>query len=78
MKKTTVTFSWNEVVKWNQDPVIYIWFVGDRTVWFAGARKGLQGSGDDLRQPADACNRMRNQEQKTASSKSDKRALLLV
>ena len=54
------TFSWNEVVKWNQDPDNIYLFVGDDNCLVVGKKGFTQGSADDLRQLADAVIGMRN------------------
>ena len=54
------TFSWNEVVKWNQDPDNIYLFVGDDNCLVVSKKGFTQGSADDLRQLADAVIGMRN------------------
>jgi len=55
------TFSWNEVVKWNQDPDNIYLFVGDDNCLVVSKKGFTQGSADDLRQLADAVIGMRNE-----------------
>lgn len=55
------TFSWNEVVKWNQDPDNIYLFVGDDNCLVVSKKGFTQGSADDLRQLADAVIDMRNE-----------------
>lgn len=54
------TFSWNEVVKWNQDSDNIYLFVGDDNCLVVSKKGFTQGSADDLRQLADAVIGMRN------------------
>ena len=54
------TFSWNEVVKWNQDSDNMYLFVGDDNCLVVSKKGFTQGSADDLRQLADAVIGMRN------------------
>ena len=54
------TFSWNEVVKWNQDPDNIYLFVGDDNCLVVSKKGFTQGSADDLRQLADAVIGKRN------------------
>ena len=55
------TFSWNEVVKWNQDPDNIYLFVGDDNCLVVSKKGFTQGSADDLRQLADAVIGMRDE-----------------
>ena len=48
------TFSWNEVVKWHQDPDNIYLFVGDDNCLVVSKKGFTQGTADDLRQLADA------------------------
>ena len=54
------TFSWNDIVKWNQDPDNIYLFVGDDNCLVVSKKGFTQGSADDLRQLADAVIGMRN------------------
>lgn len=54
------TFSWNEVVKWNQDTDNIYLFVGDDNCLVVSKKGFIQGSADDLRQLADAVIGIRN------------------
>ena len=55
------TFSWNDVVKWNQDSDNIYLFVGDDNCLVVSKKGFTQGSADDLRQLADAVIGMRNE-----------------
>lgn len=54
------TFSWNDIVKWNQDPDNIYLFVGYDNCLVVSKKGFTQGSADDLRQLADAVIGMRN------------------
>ena len=54
------TFSWNDIVKWNQDSDNIYLFVGDDNCLVVSKKGFTQGSADDLRQLADAVIGMRN------------------
>lgn len=55
------TFSWNDIVKWNQDTDNIYLFVGDDNCLVVSKKGFTQGSADDLRQLADAVIGMRNE-----------------
>lgn len=55
------TFSWDDVVKWNQDTDNIYLFVGDDNCLVVSKKGFIQGSADDLRQLADAVIGMRNE-----------------
>ena len=55
------TFSWNEVVKWNQDSDNMYLFVGDDNCLVVSKKGFTQESADDLRQLADAVIGMRDE-----------------
>ena len=55
------TFSWNDIVKWNQDSDNIYLFVGDDNCLVVSKKGFTQGSADDLRQLADAVIGMRNE-----------------
>lgn len=55
------TFSWNDIVKWNQDPDNIYLFVGDDNCLVVSKKGFTVGSADDLRQLADAVIGMRNE-----------------
>lgn len=55
------TFSWNEVVKWNQDSDNMYLFVGDDNCLVVSKKGFIQESADDLRQLADAVIGMRDE-----------------
>ena len=54
-------FSWNEVVKWNQDSDNMYLFVGDDNCLVVSKKGFTQESADDLRQLADAVIGMRDE-----------------
>lgn len=54
------TFSWDDVVKWNQDTDNIYLFVGDDNCLVVSKKGFTAGSADDLRQLADAVIGMRN------------------
>lgn len=55
------TFSWDDVVKWNQDTDNIYLFVGDDNCLVVSKKGFNAGSADDLRQLADAVIGMRNE-----------------
>lgn len=55
------TFSWDDVVKWNQDTDNIYLFVGNDNCLVVSKKGFIQGSADDLRQLADAVIGMRNE-----------------
>ena len=55
------TFSWNDIVKWNQDSDNIYLFVGNDNCLVVSKKGFIQGSADDLRQLADAVIGMRNE-----------------
>ena len=55
------TFSWNDIVKWNQDTDNIYLFVGDDNCLVVSKKGFTEGSADDLRQLADAVIGMRNE-----------------
>lgn len=55
------TFSWDDVVKWNQDTDNIYLFVGDDNCLVVSKKGFTAGSADDLRQLADAVIGMRNE-----------------
>lgn len=55
------TFSWNDIVKWNQDTDNIYLFVGDDNCLVVSKKGFTAGSADDLRQLADAVIGMRNE-----------------
>ena len=55
------TFSWDDVVKWNQDSDNIYLFVGNDNCLVVSKKGFIQGSADDLRQLADAVIGMRNE-----------------
>lgn len=55
------TFSWDDVVKWNQDTDNIYLFVGDDNCLVVSKKGFTAGSADDLRQLADAVISMRNE-----------------
>ena len=55
------TFSWNDIVKWNQDTDNIYLFVGDDNCLVVSKKGFTQGSADDLRQLADAVIGIRNE-----------------
>lgn len=57
------TFSWNDVVRWNQDQDNIYLFVGDDNCLVVSRNGFTQGSADDLTQLADSVIDMRSQEQ---------------
>ena len=55
------TFSWNDIVKWNQDSDNIYLFVGDDNCLVVSKKGFTHGSADDLRQLADAVIGMRDE-----------------